>query len=465
MIRKKVDLFMKEHEMLQQKDTIIVGVSGGADSVCLLWILKELREQYQTKIVAVHVHHGIRGIEADEDEQYVRALCEKWECEFQAFHVDVPLLAQTESMTVEEAGRNARYHAFSEVAKQYEKESNVKIAVAHHLDDNTETILMNLFRGSGLKGLSGMEPVRDNIIRPLLCLKRSEIEKALMEQSINWRTDATNLETDYTRNKIRLQVIPMISESFPQVQEHILQTAKIMSETDKFLNKLACEFIDKYVTFGYNEIVWNKKMFLETDMVLKKQIVRQVLLKGGIGLKDITSKHMEDICMISEKQVGKRIELPYGWSVKSGYDTVCIYQKNNSNLENLEMDNLKMDISIFPYKQIPNQDNMIDMEKHKKNVNFPENQYTKWFDYDTIKDGVVLRTRKTGDRIQVNPTGSKKLKDYMIDAKIPKEIRDTIPVIASENQILWVVGYRMSEAFKVTTETKTIMQITLSKKE
>lgn len=460
MIRKKVEEFIQQYNMLQRGDTVIVGVSGGADSICLLWILKEL--QYQLKIVAVHVHHGIRGIEADEDEAYVQNLCKQWNVSFHSVHANVPLIAKELSMTVEEAGRKVRYDAFSKVAEQYT--NHVKIAVAHHMDDNTETILMNLFRGSGLRGISGIEPVRDNIIRPLLCVRRSEIEQTLIEQKIAWRTDATNLEPDYTRNKIRLQIIPAILEAFPQAEEHILQTAQIVSETDEFLNKLAYQFIDKYATLEYNEIVWDKEAFIKEDIVLQKIIVRQALVKSGVGLKDITSKHIQDICSLANKSVGKTIQLPYGWQGKTGYKTICItsLRKHSETYHgNVPNPNFQMDISIFPYPYVEQRQQMEEMGKNKKNVKFPENQYTKWFDYDTIKDEVVLRTRNTGDRIQVNPMGSKKLKDYMIDAKIPKELRDTIPVVASGNQILWVVGYRISEAFKVTAQTKTIMQITL----
>lgn len=440
-MRKQVEAYIIQNGMLKPGDCVVAGVSGGADSVCLLWILKEMRVQWNLTIVAVHVHHGIRGNQADEDEAYVQKLCRTWNIECRCVHVDVPLLAKQENMTVEEAGRKARYDVFAAAAAECKA---VRIAVAHHMDDNLETILMNLFRGSGLKGISGMEPVRDNVIRPLLCVRRSRIEEFLREQNIAWCMDATNLETEYTRNKIRLAILPAIYEAFPSAGEHILQTARLAAEADRFMEELSCKFIDQYGAPCYNGISVDRKAFLRQDAALQKMIVRQALVRAHAGLKDVTGHHIEEVCLLAQKPVGKSVSLPGGWQVRNGYDTFFICRRKEE--ENQEEGSWRMETSIFPYK---------------KNVKFPENQYTKWFDYDTITDTIVLRTRKTGDRIQVHPDGSKKLKDYMIDARIPKEQRDRIPVVASGNQILWVAGYRISEAFKVREHTKNIIQITL----
>lgn len=440
-MRKQVEAYIRQNGMLTPGDCVVAGVSGGADSVCLLWVLKEMRVQWNLTIVAVHVHHGIRGHQADEDEAYVQKLCEMWNIECRCIHVDVPLLARQENMTVEEAGRKARYDAFAAAAAEC---GAVRIAVAHHMDDNVETILMNLFRGSGLKGISGIEPVRDNVIRPLLCVRRNRIEEFLREQNITWRTDATNLEAEYTRNKIRLTILPAIYEAFPSAGEHILQTAGLAAEADKFMAELSCKFIDQYGAPCYNGICMDRKAFLQQDAALQKMIVRQALVQVHAGLKDVTGRHIEEACLLARKPVGKSVSLPGGWQVRNGYDTLSICQQGEE--ENRSKGNWRMETSIFPYK---------------KNEKFPENQYTKWFDYDTITDTIVLRTRKTGDRIQVHPDGTKKLKDYMIDARIPREQRDQIPVVASGNQILWVAGYRISEAFKVREHTKNIIQITL----
>ena len=203
----KVIEYVKKHEMLKTGDKIIVGVSGGADSVCLLFLLKNLRPKWQLSLEVVHIEHGIRGKESLEDADFVEKLCREWEVPFYLFRRDIPLLSKEWRCSQEEAGRRARYEAFEEVRV---KTGADKIAVAHNQDDRAETILFHLARGSALRGLCGIFPVRDHIIRPLLCLKRTEIEEILINAGLSWRTDATNQEEIYTRNKIRLQILPLI---------------------------------------------------------------------------------------------------------------------------------------------------------------------------------------------------------------------------------------------------------------
>ncbi len=440
-MRAQVEAYMREHQMLDGADCVIAGVSGGADSVCLLWILKELEKRWGFSLTAVHVHHGIRGEEADEDEAYVQSLCRQWGISCRCIHVDVPHLARQENMTLEEAGRKARYDAFEAAEAQ---SGSARIAVAHHRDDNIETILMNLFRGSGLKGISGMEPMRGNVIRPLLCVRRSQIEAFLRQEGIAWRTDSTNLQTEYTRNKIRHTFLPMLEEAFPSAGEHLLRTAQLAGEAGRWIAGEACTFLEKNSAPCESGIQIDRAALQEQHPALQKEIVRQALVKSGVGLKDISGRHIEEICLLAGKGVGKSVSLPGKCEAKNGYETMRLGIRQEKRSAKCE--SFRMEVRQFPYK---------------KTVKFPENRYTKWFDYDTITDTIVLRTRKTGDRIQVHPNGSKKLKDYMIDVKIPREQRDQIPIVAAGNQVLWVVGYRISEAFQVKSGTKQIIQITL----
>ena len=200
----RVRAYAEKYQMIRPGDRIVAGISGGADSVCLLFLLRELCREKGAGLFAVHVNHGLRGAEAGEDEAYVRKLCGELKVPLRVFSFDVRGRAREEHLTLEEAGRLCRYEAFEEEA---ERIGGTRIAVAHHAGDQAETVLFQLFRGSGLKGLAGIRPVRDNVIRPLLCTGREEIEAWLTERGIEWRTDSTNLTTDYTRNRIRGEIL------------------------------------------------------------------------------------------------------------------------------------------------------------------------------------------------------------------------------------------------------------------
>ncbi len=218
--RQKVLSFMKKNHMTDRGDSVLAAVSGGADSVCLLLLLREMAAELGIKVFAFHMNHGIRGAEADRDERFVMELCERLNIPLTVAHEKVEEYAAERGLSGEEAGRILRYHHLGETAEKYQC---AKIAVAHHEDDDAETVLLNLFRGSGLAGLSGIRPVRENIIRPLLCVSRKEIEGYLNEQELSWCEDSTNKENDYTRNKIRNELLPWVTENInSRAAEHIL---------------------------------------------------------------------------------------------------------------------------------------------------------------------------------------------------------------------------------------------------
>lgn len=216
--RQKVLSFMKKNHMTDRGDSVLAAVSGGADSVCLLLLLHEMAAELGIKVFAFHMNHGIRGAEADRDERFVMELCERLNIPLTVAHEKVEEYAAERGLSGEEAGRILRYHHLGETAEKYQC---AKIAVAHHEDDDAETVLLNLFRGSGLAGLSGIRPVRENIIRPLLCVSRKEIEEYLNEQELSWCEDSTNKENDYTRNKIRNELLPWVTENINSRQQNI----------------------------------------------------------------------------------------------------------------------------------------------------------------------------------------------------------------------------------------------------
>lgn len=470
----KVRSFIEQYNMLSVGDRILVGVSGGADSICLFHVLLELSSVYNLTLHVVHVNHGIRGSQADSDEAFVKELARRHNVSFHRVKRDVPAIAREQGLSEEEAGRNVRYETFYKFLEEYKCD---KIAVAHNKNDNAETFLFNLFRGSGIKGLSGIPPVRDRVIRPILCLERSEIEAYLDQHQISYRVDSTNLTDDYSRNKIRNKILTYAKDEINAgVIEHINKSANMLKEID--------DFIFKNVKRAYTDIVKeyeNKKIsinvddFNKLDIVIQKELIREVIRRLSNRLRDIDSFHIESTLELIDKQVGKEIHLPYGISVKKGYkDIVFMLDKSGDrqvnqgkdttiDKANKEFEPISLEVPSTVY--LPQTDEVISIKliPYKENVVIPKEDYTKWFDYDKIKNKLLLRTRQEGDFIQIDSKGgTKKIKSLFINEKIPRDKRNQVPLIADGSHIIWVIGVRISEAYKINNNTKTILEISIN---
>ncbi|MFT4145782.1 MAG: tRNA lysidine(34) synthetase TilS [Mobilitalea sp.] len=462
---------IKQFHMIEKGDRIVVGVSGGADSVCLLSVLQKLYGTDTISLFVVHINHGLRGTEADEDEAFVKELCNQLKVECFSYSYDIKQIAASQGISEEEAGRNVRYQSFLEVC--HRQKCN-KIAVAHNKNDSAETFLFHLFRGSGLKGLSGIAPVRQlssdmeavSVIRPLTCAERSEIEKYLKEEQIFYRTDSTNLTEDYTRNKIRNRILTYARTEINQnAVNNIYETAGRLRE--------AQEFIDEQVELSYRKCVIETeiefklklKEFEEAASILQKGILRIVFERLAGHLKDFEAKHIEAVLTLIEKQVGRSVHLPYGVVAERGYEELFIYRRQDKKIKTgKEEEILAQELLIPGCTNLIQQGKRIITEiiNYQKNTVIPKNSCIKWFDYDKIENAVEVRGRKEGDYIQINSlSGRKKLKDYFIDHKIPKQLRDSLVLIADGNHIMWIVGYgdRMSEKYKVDDTTTKVLLI------
>ena len=330
-IRKRVADYIKRNNMIANEDVVVTGVSGGADSMCLLSLLLELRDIWNIEIVVVHVHHGIRGQAADEDMEYVKQFCRLNSVEFEGFHFDIPAIALENHISEEEAGRLKRYEAFNIVWERKTAEGKkCKIAVAHNADDNSETFLFNLFRGTGIKGLTGISPVRDRIIRPVMCLERKDILDYLLERKTEYRLDETNLETDYTRNKVRLKLLPYIEENINfKARTNINRVAAMLTEINEYMEKQAFAAYNKntYSDKGSECInilqdLWNE------DNIIVRMVIR-IAVEGVAGrLKDITSKHIDSIAELGNNQVSRSVDLPYGLRAVKTYKGITIKKVN-----------------------------------------------------------------------------------------------------------------------------------------
>lgn len=461
-IEKIVENYIDTHHMLDGVQNVIAGISGGPDSMCMLHILQKLREKYKYRLMAVHVHHGIRGRDADEDMEYVRKCCEEWGIETCFFCCRVQEQAVKWHMSEEEAGRKIRYDSFLEVL---EKQGGGKIAVAHNSEDSSETFLLNLFRGTGIQGLTGIRPVRQNVIRPILCLERSQILEYLKENGIDYRTDATNEKDLYTRNKIRNRIMPYVTENInSRASEHIVQAARALDEI--------WEYMERQIDIVYKMSVWKKAevytvdigRITEYDEVLQKMTYRRVISALAGKLKDITCTHIDMIMELMAGETGKKIHLPYHIVCEKQYGKVLLYQPK----EPQPSEPVCVECSIEGLKEekteiLPGQKGSVRMKLVKnsgRNIKIQEKMYTKWLNYDILKNSFQIRTRRPGDYIVINRQGGrKKLKDYFIDLKMPREERERVLLLAKGSEIFWVIGYRISEDCRISENTENILEI------
>ena len=455
----KVKVYVERFHMIEPKDTIVLGISGGADSVCLLKILARWKEAWGISLRAVHVHHQLRGEEADADERFVRELCENEGIPCRVFHEDVQGMAQREKIGLEEAGRIARYRCFATVCEDV---GGGKIALAHHQDDLAETMLHHLVRGTGMAGLCSLKPVSGNRIRPLLCLEKEEILVYLKAAGQPWRTDSSNLEDDYTRNRIRHHVLEELkTEVNPRAVRHMAQLSEELEETRAVLAQVASEKRRQYVRKSEKGMLLAEELKKEPDLI-GRQIVHDLLKEISGKQKDFTRIHVEAVQELWNRKVGARRDLPYGMQVIRTYDGIYLERKAEKCETRDSEKNAGIQINVQSEGTESFQIGELTLTVSRTARDFgeiPEKKYTKWFDYDRIKQTLVIRHRQPGDRICLfDGGGSKKLKDYLIDRKIPAQKRDQLWLLADGSDILWIIGDRISAAYKVTAESQRILQ-------
>ena len=439
----KVKAYVKKWHMLQKEDSVIVGISGGADSVCLLFMLLKLQKELGFALMAVHVNHGIRGAEAERDEAYVKRLCRQWNVRLKVYRENVPAYAKEHGMTEEEAGRDIRRTCFCKVLKEW---GGTKIALAHHENDNVETLLWNLCRGTGIRGLGGIAPVNDVWIRPLLCVKRREIESYLKKRGISYCTDTTNADRRYMRNRIRMDVIPYLEDCVnTESVSHMGKTMERMYELEQYILEEVGKYKESCTGWKNGRRIIRQTEYTKIPKALRDNVLHEILCETAGRRKDIEEVHIQMLRDLFTKQVGKRIDLPYGVTAIRTYEGVR-FEKNIPEASYAGDENELFSIRVF--------------DREPGNVTFPEKIYTKWFDYDIIKNTVKIRHRIAGDSIVINRYGGrKKLKQYFTDQKVPQEDRDKIWIAADGDEVLWIVGYRQSQKYQITEKTTKILEI------
>ncbi|MBR4832113.1 MAG: tRNA lysidine(34) synthetase TilS [Butyrivibrio sp.] len=474
---RKVYNFIKSNNLAASSEKILVGFSGGADSVALITVLYELRKILGIELAALHVNHGIRE-EAGEDASFTRRFCEDRDIEYYLVEENVPEIAREEKLTEEEAGRIVRYRAFNECADRIGAR---RIAVAHHMNDAAETLLYNLMRGSGIHGAGAIRPSRDNIIRPLLCVTRKEIEEYLREKEISFCTDKTNSENIHTRNKIRNKLVPYAEDEINSgVVEHLCRAAKRFADADEFIRSVSRDFFEK------EAIITGECVRLELGKlkgladIVKEDVILQCFEELTPSRKDITSAHIEAVLALTQDESGtKSVDLPYMLRAVREYDKLIIGRVERGESSFDKEEEIAVDIEELAAGTADEESGSASAKKRynvpglgraeakivekARGCAIPSDTYTKWFDCDRIQTA-VFRHRRKDDYIYIDMDGKdckKMLSKFMTDVKIPKNRRDEMFVLADGDHVLWVPGYRMSSRGKISEDTVRILAINI----
>ncbi len=470
----KVKAFVEENRLIRRKDRIIIGLSGGADSVCLFRMLVYLAEEYGLMLCAVHVNHGIRKEDAYADEKFAKELAEEYNVPFRSYYYPVEQIAADKNMTVEEAGRYVRYEAFEKERLRFGAD---KIAVAHHKNDQVETILFRMCRGTGIKGLLGMDVCRGNIIRPLMCLKRQEIIEYLNASGQAYREDATNSSTDYDRNRIRLNVIPQFEHINSGAVEHIDALSQNLRDVYGWFEAETDRMYKEYVTEEKDCVSISCRDICGVPKAAAGELVRKMINALTKSLKDITKYNIDSVLALADTETGKQTDLPYGLCAKKQYDVLMISREKDSardeGRDRFEYTLSKEAAASSPVNirvagvYLPDEgvfheklDIVFSVKKYNPGImDIPKNNCTKWFDYDRIKSKLSIRRPYENDRFRLSGGETKKLTRYMIDKRIPRQYRKNILLAAEDGCILSVLGGYAVKDYYVRDDTKTILEI------
>lgn len=442
----KIIEFAKKNKLIKAGEVIGVGVSGGIDSMCLLHFLNSNKEALDIDVVAIHINHGIRE-ESDDEARFVVQKCKEMGVRVYKFTIDSPKISKEKKISLETAAREGRYGVFEALVK---KDIVDKVALAHHQSDQAETILMHIFRGCGVSGARGMDPIRDKIyIRPMLPVSKEEIADYANMNNIEYVEDASNKDTSYTRNYLRNVVMKDILKKWPNAIEAITNFANAVSEDDDFIK----------ASINTNALMVDKKIvqmpcyYFKGRSSVYSRIVFKALSLIGVT-KDIERKHIE---MIKELAIslenGKKIKLPFDVTISKEYDFLTF---ENNYVERAELDKpFKMEDFAVPHFGTV-------ALRRVKTEKMGENGAL-YFDNRKLPKGAKWRYREEGDVFEKFGGGTKKLKSFLIDKKVPVRLRDFIPVLAYGNEVFVVAGIEVSEKVKVDEGAPTCVRLTVKK--
>ncbi len=463
---------ISDHQMYTQGDSVLMAVSGGPDSVALAHVLLTLAAEYSLRPAIAHLNHGLRGSASDRDAAFVISFARQLGIPIYTEKKDVHAYQQSHRLSLEEAGRRLRYDYFETISAKY---GFNKIALGHHSDDNAELVLLNLLRGSGPLGLSGIAPVRgDNIVRPLIRLRRSEIIDYLAEKNVPYVTDESNIDPTHKRNRIRHHLIPELQTTYnPKIIEALNRLGEITRAEDQWIDNALESDFEQCVSFRADQqISLALPHFNQLPKAVKRRIVRKAILVVKNDLRRITLLHVDAILNLSEiGRVSGRLNLPDGILVKKDTAALTIVKRINAG-KRQEDRKLQTWSADYQYR-IPVAGTLIIKEAHAS-INLCEinaddvpdlretEAHVAYFDLDRLLFPLLVRNQRPGDRFSpLGLKGTQKVKKYFINNKIPPAQRRNCPLLLSEGNIIWIAGHRIDNAVKVSPQTRRVLKAEL----
>jgi tRNA(Ile)-lysidine synthase len=454
---KKIKHTLSRHRMISEGDSVIVAVSGGPDSVCLLHILNELKNELHIHLVVAHFDHGLRPAEDESETAFVRGLAESLKLPFET--AKGHLLAKRTPGSREEVARNARYAFLDRVREKREAQ---KIALGHNLNDQAETIVMRLLRGSGPSGLTGIPPCRDGaIIRPLIEIGRPEIENYLNTKKLASVTDSSNLKTDYLRNKIRLELMPLLAQHQPQLVHLLGQTVEMLRDEDDYLERIAESWFSRNMELSpHHTFRVPIASFLGLPVALRRRVIRNLIGKVKKDLRRISWDHIEAIQRLAQAEKPQAaLNLPGRLTVKRTYNHLIF--SASTKRKPLPFYYTLDGTGTYDLKEI-GRSIFVEEIKNRRGLRLRGSKWTAFLDAEKLCFPLTLRTFKAGDRfIPFGMRGHKKLKDFFVDLKVPMEQRRSTPILCCDDTPVWVCGFRIDDRFKVTSETKRVLKTSI----
>jgi len=479
-VRRTVD----EHRLLLAQDTVVLGVSGGPDSLCLLHVLRQLAPAYAARLHVAHLNHGLRGEASDQDAAYVASLAQAWGLPYTIERADVAAQAEQRHLSIEEAARQARYRFLAAVARQVGGRS---VAVAHHADDQVETVLMHFIRGSGLGGLRGMRPLSRvdelrlgdepqpttsaadiRLLRPLLEVTRREIEEYCAVHDLRPRFDLSNLDQTYFRNRVRHELIPLLETYNPNFRYAVRRMAQVVAADFELLRQQVADAWPTVVRSETEEaIIYDLAAFRQLPLGLQRSLLREGIHRLRFSLRNIDWQHVEDaLRVVQSARVGAQAVLPRGLVLTLGYDAATLAAEGYEPPLAEERPRLVEGALSVPLPgTLPLPDTawqlttrVVERDELAECWRVNPDPYTAYLDLASIQAPLILRTREEGDWFQ--PLGLQRrqlLSDFMINGKVPRRERDTLPLLVAGGDIVWVVGWRIDSRYAITPQTRRVL--------
>lgn len=467
-----VEKTIATYGMLKPKDSVVIGVSGGPDSVALLHVLFLIAPRFSLKLGVAHLNHCLRQNDSDKDAQFVEVLAKKYDLPYYTHKKDVRKYQIENKLSLEEAARRVRYSFLNNIANtmQYNK-----IAVGHHSDDNAELILMNLFRGSGTQGLSGIPPVRDNkIIRPLIKLNRSEIIDFLSQNKLEYVSDASNTDTKYFRNRVRHDLIPLLKTAYnPKISETLNRLSAIMRSEEEWIDDVVHSFYEKTVLDLKEDcIILSVSILNRYHPALQRRIIRMAIENIKGDLRRIRFVNINSVIGLLEKSsIYGKVDLPDRNRIQRDRDSLYVF-KEKRMIRDVDEQTIHSETFTFEY-QIEKLEPVF-IRETGATIKFTEipmekvpdfrytGQHTSFFDKDTLSFPMIIRNFRPGDAFKpLGVGGTQKVKKFFIDKKVPRSERIKCPLLLSRGKIIWVVGHRIDESVKIMPSTRNVLKVEL----